>query len=154
MGIAPIGELIHRDDVLLDVDAPTREDVLERAAAFLAKRHGLSQSAVFDSLMARELLGSTALGHGVALPHARMTTLRSPVAVLVRTRAPIDFGAPDRRPVNVFLVLLVPSEASERHLALMGCAAQQFGDRNFRTQLKSENDAAQLADLLRSLPEP
>jgi PTS system nitrogen regulatory IIA component len=151
---APIGELIKRDDVLLDVEAATRDELLARAAAFLATRHGLPQRAIFDGLMAREHLGSTALGHGVALPHARMTTLQHAVAAFLRTRAPIDFEAPDHRPVSVFLILLVPAEASDRHLALMGCAASQFGDRGFRVQLKSAQEPDQIADLLRRLPAP
>lgn len=150
---APIGELIKRDDVLLDVEAVTREELLARAAEFLATRHGLPQRSIFDGLMAREHLGSTALGHGVALPHARMATLQHAVAAFLRTRAPIDFGAPDHRPVSVFLILLVPAEASDRHLALMGCAASQFGDRAFRVQLKGAQDPHEIADLLRRWPE-
>lgn len=151
---APIGELIKRDDVLLDVEAATREELLGRAAAFLATRHGLPQRSIFEGLVARETLGSTALGHGVALPHARMGTLQYAIAAFLRTRAPIDFDAPDHRPVSVFLVLLVPAEASDRHLALMGCAASQFGDRGFRMQLKSAQDPVEIANLLRRLPEP
>ena len=150
---APIGELITQDDVLLDVDAATREDLLSRAAAFMAARHGLSAPAVRDALTARERLGSTALGHGVALPHARMQGLRKPVAAFLRTRAPIAYDAPDGRPVSQFLVLLVPAEAREHHLELMGCAACQFADRDFRVRLKSAANSSAVADLFDYLPD-
>ena len=150
---APIGELIDDTRVLLDVDVKSRDELLARAAAFLAGRCSLSQSAILDSLEARERLGSTALGHGVALPHARIRGLQKPVAAFVRTRTPIDFDAPDHRPVNVFLVLLVPAEASEQHLALMSCAARQFADRDFRLRLKTTADAYDIAQLLGRLPE-
>jgi nitrogen PTS system EIIA component len=151
--IAPIGELIAPDDVLLEVDADSRDVLLARAAAFLAARHHLPERAVFEGLMAREHLGSTALGHGVALPHARMATLRVPVAAFLRTRAPIAFDAPDGRPANTFLILLVPAEAAEHHLALMSCAARQFGDRDFRVRLKATQDRAGIAQLFGYLPD-
>jgi nitrogen PTS system EIIA component len=151
--IAPLAELIGKDEVLLDVDASSREALLAKAAQFLAARHNLPERAIVDALSAREALGSTALGHGVALPHARMASVHAPVAVFLKTRAPIAFDAPDGRPVGEFLVLLVPSEAAERYLAFMGCAARQFGDRDFRVRLKAATSAASIARLFEYLPD-
>jgi len=150
---APIGELLGPEDVYLDVPADSREALLERAAALLAKRSGLADRRVYDQLVARERLGSTALGHGIALPHARIPGLARPYAALIRTRGGIEFDAPDRRPVHVFLVLLVPAESADRHLALMACAAQQFADREFRVKLKSAGGPGEIAGLFDYLPE-
>lgn len=150
MTTSPIGEILTHDDVLLDVEAETRDAVLRAAAALLEKHCHRARTEIFDALTAREQLGSTALGHGVALPHARLEGLQRPVAAFLRTRAPVVFDAPDSRPVNVFLALLVPKEASEQHLALMACAARQFGDRDVRIQLKSAGDPSRVVELLAS----
>ena len=147
----PIGALIGPEEVLLDVDASSRGALLEQAAARLAERCGLPRKAIFDSLLARERLGSTALGHGVALPHARIAALARAFALFVRAREGIDFDAPDRQPVSVFVVLLIPQD-SEHHLALMACAAQQLGDRDFRRELKTSADRARVAALFATLP--
>lgn len=149
--LAPIGALLSPGDVLLDVDAASRDALLARAAAHLADRCALPRRTIFDSLVARERLGSTALGHGVALPHARMASLAQAYVLFLRTREAIDFDAPDRRPVSLFLVLLIPRD-SEHHLELMACAAQQLGDRAFRRELKSATDAAHVAALFDHLP--
>ena len=153
MTTSPIGEILTPDDVLLDIDAETREALLRAAASLLEKHCHRAHTEIFDALTAREQLGSTALGHGVALPHARLTGLQRPVAAFLRTRAPIAFDAPDARPVNVFLALLVPKEASEQHLAIMACAAQQFSDRDVRMRLKTLQDRRQIADVFATMPE-
>ncbi|HJU21520.1 MAG TPA: PTS sugar transporter subunit IIA [Casimicrobiaceae bacterium] len=149
---SPIGEILTGDDVLLDVDAGTRDALLRAAASLLEKHCHRTRVEIFDALAAREQLGSTALGHGVALPHARLAGLQRPVAAFLRTRTPIAFDAPDARPVNVFLALLVPKEASEQHLALMACAARQFSDRDVRMRLKTLEDREQIAETFAQEP--
>jgi PTS system nitrogen regulatory IIA component len=153
MTASSIGEILTGDDVLLDVDAVTRDALLRVAASLLEKHCHRARTEIFDALLAREQLGSTALGHGVALPHARLSGLQRPVAAFLRTRAPIPFDAPDARPVNVFLALLVPKEASEQHLALMACAARQFSDRDVRMRLKTLEDREQIVEAFAQEPE-
>lgn len=131
----PIGELLHLQDIRLDVDVSSKAELLERLADLLA-RHGVSRADILASLTERERLGSTGLGHGVAIPHARMKQLRTPVGAFVRTRIPVPFDAPDGRPVSSALALLVPAEATDKHLKLMASAASLFGDRAFRQQLR------------------
>src|SRR5439155_16532830 len=118
-----------------DVDVDDRDRLLEFAAALIARRHGLLAHEVATDLAARERLGSTALGHGVALPHDRIVGLARSVAAFVRTRQPIPFAASDGRPVSHFLVLLVPAQAADDHLKLIAEAARLFGDPSFRAQL-------------------
>src|SRR6202521_772950 len=124
----PVGELLGVEDIRLDVDVPDKDRLLERIAALLSRRLGLAQAQVLDSLIAREQLGSTGLGHGVAIPHARMPQCEMATGVLVRTQAPVPFDAPDGKPVSIFLALVVPKQATQRHLQLLAAAAAMFSD--------------------------
>lgn len=127
----PLGALLRDEDVLLDVDAGSREELLQVIAVhFAARHHGLHAERIYDALAARERLGSTALGHGVALPHARLEDVREAAGVFVRTRHPIPFGAPDGKPVSLVLALLVPQHATEAHLHLLAAAAEAFASRS------------------------
>ena len=148
----PIGELLSLDDVRLDLDASNKEQLLEQVATLLAARHGPSKTFILDSLTAREQLGSTGVGHGVAIPHARMSQCAVPVAAFVRTKVAIPFDAPDGKPVSVFLGLIVPNKANERHLQLLATAAGMLGDRIFRDKLKTATDPNAVRELIATWP--
>ena len=150
----PVGDLLSVQDVLLDVDVPSKPALLQRLAFTLAQRSHLVAASVLEGLAAREALGSTALGHGVAIPHARMPQCVAPAAVFVRTRFGIPFDAPDGRPVSMFLGLIVPKQAAERHLKLLAAAAGIFGDRAFREKLRSCTDPASAQALIASWADP
>jgi nitrogen PTS system EIIA component len=149
----PVGELLGTDDIELDAELPDKEALLRRMATKLAQRGHLSDAEVFDSLMARERLGSTAVGHGVAIPHARMPQCGAAAVAFVRTSAGIPFDAPDGRPVALFMGLIVPQQANERHLKLLATAASMFNDRALRERLKTSTDANALSVLLRAWPD-
>jgi nitrogen PTS system EIIA component len=149
----PIGELLAVDDVRLDVDVSSKTQLLDLIAAQLAVRRGISKSVVLESLIAREQLGSTGVGHGVAIPHARMSQCAAPAATFVRTRLAIPFDAPDGKPVSVFLGLIVPNKATERHLQLLATAAGMLDDRSFREKLRSGSDPNAVKALLTSWPD-
>jgi PTS system nitrogen regulatory IIA component len=127
--------LLAAEDVLLDCDAATREGVFNCVATALGARHGLQANAIVAGLDDRESLGSTALGQGVAIPHARLSGLRRAIAAFVRLRAAIPFDAPDGKPVSSLLVLLVPEGATDAHLELLAQAASLFCDKAFRDRL-------------------
>ena len=107
----------------------------------------LPSADVKAALAARESLGCTALGHGVALPHARMAGLAQPAGAFIRTRSPLDFGAFDGKPVSCFLVLVVPAEAAEVHLKLLANAATLLNDPSFRAAIRSAAEAKDVARL-------
>ena len=132
-----LGDTLTAADVALDVDVADRDGLLGFAAALIARRHGLQAHEIARQLAAREELGSTALGHGVALPHARISGLPRSIAALVRTRQPIAFAAADGKPVGSFLVLLVPEQAADQHLKLIAEAAGLFSDPAFRANLRN-----------------
>ena len=95
---------------------------------------GVAHSKVFDSLFARERLGSTGLGQGVAIPHGRIKGLKESIAAFVRVESPIQFDAPDGQPVSLMIFLLVPEQASQQHLDILSELTQMLSDKPFREE--------------------
>jgi PTS system nitrogen regulatory IIA component len=148
----PLAQLLSSEDILLDLDVSTKKGVFEEVGRLFARRHGLPQTEVVDSLDAREKLGSTGLGQGVALPHARIKNLPQAVAAFVRLKMPIPFDAPDAKPVWAMLILLVPERATEEHLQILAELGQIFGDRDFRERLRMCDDERAAYRLLSDWP--
>ena len=148
-----IGQFLSPQDVLLDLNVSTKNQLLDEVANFIASRHGLDQAKVLESLVGRERLGSTALGQGVAVPHARMKPLQQAVAAFARTKVAIPFDAPDGKPVSQFMTLLVPAQATERHLQLLANVAELFSDRGFREQLRKCTEPGAVSRLFAAWPE-
>ena len=149
-----IAELLAPEDILLDVDAPSKLRVFEEVGRLFERRHGLSRAEVVDSLSAREKMGSTALGRGVAIPHARAKSLTRAVAAYVRTSMPIEFDAPDGKPVSDLVVLMVPVHATDRHLQILASVAQLFADREFMDRLHACTDAGSVSRWFADWPQP
>jgi PTS system nitrogen regulatory IIA component len=148
-----VGQLLGIDDIVLDLDVADKRGVLEAIAGRLSRYHGLAYADVLQSLEAREKLGSTGLGHGVAIPHSRMPQCGAEAGVFIRTRVPVPFDAPDRKPVSMFLGLVVPKQAAEHHLQLLAAAASIFSDRTLRQNLATASDPAAVRALLAAWPE-
>jgi len=139
-----IAELLPAQNILLDLDARSKERLFEALGALFEANFGLSRSIVVDSLQAREKLGSTGLGQGIAIPHGRIRGLTQARGAYVRLKEPIPFDAPDGKPVAQLFVLLVPEHATEQHLQLLSELAQMFSERNFRERLAGAQDAQAL----------
>ena len=107
------------------------------------------RASVAASLSAREKLGSTGLGQGIAIPHGRIARLAEAIGAFARLRAPIAFDAPDGKPVDRIFVLLVPEQATDQHLQLLSELAQMFSERAFRDRLSAAEDEAALAAVFR-----
>lgn len=135
-----ISKILTLENVLLDAESASKKRVFERVGLLFENSQKIARSQVFDSLFAREKLGSTGLGQGVAIPHGRIKNLRDAVAAFVKTETPIPFDAPDGAPVNLIFVLLVPERATDLHLQLLGELAQMFSDTSFRERLLASND--------------
>ncbi len=133
----PISKLCAVEDILLARDISNKDRLFDEVARHFEQRHGLPAKQSADSLNAREALGSTAVGNGVAIPHARLAGLQHVVAAFIRPKVPIPFDAPDRKPVSDILVLLVPEEALQEHLQVLAGIAHLFSERRFRDQLHS-----------------
>ena len=137
-----LASILPASQVLVGVDATSKKRAFEEAGLLFENLHGLSRALITDSLFARERLGSTGLGHGVAIPHGRIKGLKEAVGAFLRLAAPVQFDAPDGKPVSLLFVLLVPEQATEQHLQILSELAQMFSDRAFRENLTAAADAA------------
>lgn len=139
-----IASLLPPTNVVVDLEASSKKRVFEQAGLLFENNQGLARSAVYDALFAREKLGSTGLGLGVAIPHGRIKGLKHAVGAFFRLAAPVQFDAPDGKPVELIFILLVPESANEQHLQLLSELAQMFSARTFREQVMATTDAAAL----------
>ena len=134
--------------VLVGVEATSKKRAFEEAGLLFENQHGLSRALVTDSLFARERLGSTGLGHGVAIPHGRIKGLRSPMAAVFQLAQPIGFDAPDELPVNLLIFLLVPEAATQKHLEILSEIAELLSDSALRENIKSSASQEVLHQLI------
>jgi PTS system nitrogen regulatory IIA component len=134
--------------VLAQVDVTSKKRAFEEAGLLFESLHGLSRALVTDSLFSRERLGSTGLGHGVAIPHGRIKGLKTPMAAVFQLLKPIGFDAPDDKAVTLLIFLLVPEAATQKHLEILSEIAELLGNGEMRERLTCATDAAQLHELL------
>lgn len=135
-----IAKLLPPSNILLDLDVTSKKRLFEQAGLLFENNQGIGRSIVFDSLFARERLGSTGLGQGVAIPHGRVKGLREAVGAFIRLSSPVPFDSPDGKPVSLVFVLLVPEHATEQHLQILSELAQMFSDRELREHLTGDAD--------------
>lgn len=143
----PLTNLLSASQVMLDLDASSKKRVFEQAGMLFESHLGIARSIVFDSLFAREKLGSTGLGQGIAIPHGRIKGLKQAAGAFLRLATAVPFDSPDGRPVNLLFVLLVPEQATEEHLQILSELAQRFSERSFRDALASAADAEAVVKL-------
>lgn len=141
-------QILIPENTLLDVNATSKKRAFEQAALLFENNQGIARSVVFDSLFSRERLGSTALGHGVAVPHGRISKLKQATAAFMRLATPIPFDSPDGQNVQLLIILLVPESATQQHLEILAEVARILSNDTIRHQLLSENDPAKIYDLL------
>ena len=148
-----IAALLTVDHILIDLDVANKDQLFQAVGDLLEGRPGLPELQLIEQLRARERLGSTALGGGVAVPHARIRGLAQALAVYVRPRVPIPFDAPDGKPVAHIVVIFVPEQATQAHLQLLASVAELFQDLRFSEKLRACGDAAAVARLFTEWPE-
>lgn len=142
-----LSSILTSSNVLLDLNAHGRAEIFSAVASLWHESNGLDEGEVIAGLNAREELGSTGLGHGLAIPHARVKDLEKPLAAFVRLRQAIDFDAPDETPVGDFFVLTVPAHATEMHLQILAEVAEKMSNAGFRNALRTADTAAEVAGL-------
>ena len=135
-------------NVLVNVEATSKKRVFEAAGVLFENEHSIARGTVTDNLFARERLGSTGLGHGVAIPHGRVKGLKNPLAAVVRLQQPIPFDAPDDAPVVLLVFLLVPEAATQRHLEILSEIAEMLSDSELREKLMTTHDSLALHQLV------
>ena len=143
-----VAQILPPSNVVIELDVSSKKRVFEQAGLLFENNHSIARAQVFDSLFAREKLGSTGLGHGVAIPHGRVKGLKNPVGALVRMKTPIPFDAPDGQGVALIFLLMVPDRATDAHLQILSELAEMFSDPVFRDQLLAATTATGLHTLI------
>ena len=139
-----IGDFLSPDHVRVDVRASDKGRLLHELSAQAATALGLDVQEISGQIDKREELGSTGVGNGVALPHARLQGLKSPFGLLARLRQPIDFAAIDERPVDIVFLLLLPNTADSSQLNALACVARTLRNEHVLQRVRSASDASSL----------
>lgn len=134
-------DVLTPDRIIFSHDVKSKKKALELASQLAVKTLSeIEENDVFDHLLAREKLGSTGIGHGVAIPHCRIPDLHQTMAILLRLHSGIDFDAVDKQPVDIVLTLLVPEDSNDEHLQLLANIAKKFSDTQFREKLRNATE--------------
>lgn len=143
-----LASILSVSQVLVQVDVSSKKRAFEEVGLLFENIHGLSRALVTDSLFSRERLGSTGLGHGVAIPHGRIKGLKSPMAAVFQLAQPIGFDAPDEQAVGLMIFLLVPEAATQKHLEILSEIAEMLSDVNLREKMAASGSAPELHGLI------
>jgi PTS system nitrogen regulatory IIA component len=145
-----VRELLSHDCVLVDQVVRDKDQLLETLASSAAGRQMLDSRTVKDALLARERLGSTGLGCGIAIPHARINGVTRPIALAVRLKRPIAFDAVDEKPVDFVVLLLMPASTNAANLDALACVTRRLRDKDLMAQVRKASDASTVFQLLAS----
>jgi len=146
--------ILPAENVVLNLECSSKKRAFEQAGLIFENNCGIARSTVSDNLFARERLGSTGLGHGVAVPHGRIRGLKAPLAAFVRLSEAIPFESPDGEPVKLLIFLLIPENVTQQHLEILSEIAEMFSDRTFRMAMAEDVDASSLYQRLVSWQPP
>lgn len=136
-----ISDLLTPQTIIPDLKATSKKQTLQEMASFAAEQLGLEDRVILDVLLERERLGSTGVGHGVAIPHGKMTDLDKLYVQFARLSSPVDFDSPDGRPVDLMLLLLTPENAGGDHLTALAKASRLLRDEKVCTMLRGSDNA-------------
>ena len=144
-----IPQLIPRELVRCESDISSKKRALQELAGLLASSQaGLKEDDVFDSLLERERLGSTGLGHGVAIPHGRIASISGATAAVLRLNKAVDYDAPDDTPVDILIGLIVPEDSTTEHLEILSCLAEVLSKEDSRTKIRKALSADELTTII------
>jgi nitrogen PTS system EIIA component len=145
-----IEDILSPERITARADVTSKKSVLELLAELIAQdTPSITQAEIFDSLCARERLGSTGLGHGVAIPHGRLKGSRDTLGAFVQLQKGVDYDAVDQQPVDLLFALLVPEESTNEHLQVLAQLAEMFSDSERLRKLRRAYSAEALYKLLR-----
>ena len=143
-----LSDFISPDSVIASLRAKTKKQLLQELSARAARLTGLQERDIFDVLLQRERLGSTGLGHGIAIPHGRMPGIDRLVGLFARTEKPIDFEALDGQPVDIIFVLIAPEGAGADHLKALARVARVLRNQSVLEQVRQIRDPSAIYAVL------
>lgn len=141
--------LLSPDRVFIDPNITSKKKLLEFIANTVTEQCGLAQSRLFNSLLDRERLGSTGLGNGFAIPHARLPGLKETIGFFAKLAKPISFNAPDNQPVDLIFCIIIPEHATDEHLQILASLAKIFSQSSIREALRTartDSDVTRIID--------
>mgnify|MGYP003887571761 CR=1 FL=1 len=141
-------DLLTKDAVITGLKAKSKKQAIQEMSSKAAVLTGLTEREVFDTLLQRERLGSTGVGHGIAIPHGKLTRLDHLVGLFAKLDKPIDFDALDDEPVDLVFLLLAPEGAGADHLKALARIARQLRDSTVTQGLRKAQDSAEIYELL------
>ena len=144
----PLNDILTPEAILPSVKAGSKKQLLQEISAFAAEQAGLPESNVYDALLQRERLGSTGIGHGIAIPHGKLPKLTRLIGVFAQLEKPVDFDALDGEQVDLVFLLLAPEDAGADHLKALSRVARALRDPAVAQKLRKSRDASALFALL------
>lgn len=143
-----MSELIDLDHISVDPDVSSKKRAIELLSHLLSQGCDRSDNEIFDVLLGREKLGTTALGEGIAIPHGRIKGLKQPLGAFIKLHEGIDYDSPDKRPVDLLFTLIVPENCTEDHLQILAQLARLFRDKETVDHLRQCSDRECIFNLL------
>ena len=142
-------EIITPERIACDVDAQSKKRALEHLSEIISRTEDtISSNDVFESLLARERLGGTGVGHGVAIPHGRLKDNSHTLGAFIKLQKGVDYDAADHQPVDLLFALLVPKESTDEHLQILAQLAKMFSNEDFRQKLRNAETSQAIHQLL------
>ncbi|GGF94322.1 MULTISPECIES: PTS IIA-like nitrogen regulatory protein PtsN [Rhizobium] len=137
-----LADLLHQDAIIPALKATSKKQLLQELAAKAAKLTGVSEREIFDVILQRERLGSTGVGHGIAIPHGKLNGISSISGIFARLESPVDFEALDDEPVDLVFLLLAPEGAGADHLKALSRIARVLRDQDLAAKLRQTDSAS------------
>jgi PTS system nitrogen regulatory IIA component len=145
-----ISALLSPQSIFLDTEITSKKKLLELIANIVADRTQLSESAIYNNLLNRERLGSTGLGQGFAVPHARLESLDQTMGFFFRLKDAVSFESPDNQPVDLVFTIIIPEQATEEHLIILSSLAGIFSRPEICEAIRSAASKEEIAQIIES----
>jgi PTS system nitrogen regulatory IIA component len=145
-----ISALLSPQKIFLDIEVSSKKKLLELIANIVADQTRLAESSIYNNLLNRERLGSTGLGQGFAVPHARLENLQQTIGCFFRLKYPVNFEAPDNQPVDLVFTIIIPQEATEEHLIILSSLAGIFSQTDVCEAIRNAGSRDEIAQIIAS----
>ena len=144
-----ISDILSPESIIPDMDCHSKKDALDILAKTIADSdNATAQTEVFDCLCARERLGSTGLGNGIAIPHGRLKNSKKTIAAFLQLETAIEYDAVDKAPVDLLFALIVPEDSTDEHLQTLATLAEMFSDTAIVSKLRQSRSSTEIFSLL------
>ena len=144
-----ISDILIKDNIIAELASSEKREVLEAMSAVLADSvGGINKEVLLEVLLEREKLGSTGIGHGVAIPHGKLANLDSIAVAFARSKKGVDFDSADNKPVHIFFLIVAPESSTVVHLKVLAAISKLLKDAAFRGRLTSAVDGEEIYSII------